>query len=79
MPSTTHVLGPLKAKSLNHTPTPAVNPDLSETDGWQARAQTMFQDEPETSDHDYYIGKARRRRKMTLMKWKFPASTPTVE
>jgi hypothetical protein len=20
---------------LNHTPTPAVNPDLSETDGWQ--------------------------------------------
>jgi len=35
-PSTTQVLGPLKAKSLNHTPTPAVNPDLSETDGWQA-------------------------------------------
>src|SRR3954449_3673255 len=34
-PSTTQVLGPLKAKSLNHTPTPAVNPDLSETDGWQ--------------------------------------------
>ena len=37
MPSTTHVLGPLKAKSLNHTPTPAVNPDLSETDGCQGR------------------------------------------
>jgi hypothetical protein len=35
MPFTTHVLGPLKAKSLNHTPTPAVNPNLSETDGWQ--------------------------------------------
>src|SRR3954454_3949349 len=35
MPSTTQVLGPLKVKSLNHTPTPAVNPDLSETDGWQ--------------------------------------------
>ena len=26
MPSTTHVLGPLKAKSFNHTPTSAVNP-----------------------------------------------------
>src|SRR3954462_7373813 len=37
MPSTTQVLGPLKVKSLNHTPTPAVNPDLSETDGWQGR------------------------------------------
>src|SRR3954470_15741226 len=35
MPSTIQVLGPLKAKSLNHTPTPAVNPDLPETDGWQ--------------------------------------------
>src|SRR3954463_7468456 len=35
-PSTTQVLGPLKAKSLNQTPTPAVNPDLSEIDGWQA-------------------------------------------
>src|SRR4051812_8953783 len=34
-PSTIQVLGPLKAKSLNHTPTPAVNPDLPETDGWQ--------------------------------------------
>src|SRR3954463_13467097 len=37
MPSKTQVLGPLKVKSLNHTPTPAVNPDLSETDGWQAK------------------------------------------
>src|SRR3954471_13552576 len=37
MPSTIQVLGPLKAKSLNHTPTPAVNPDLPETDGWQAQ------------------------------------------
>src|SRR4051812_24977383 len=36
-PSTTQVLGPLKAKSFNHTPTPAVNPDLSETDGWQVQ------------------------------------------
>jgi hypothetical protein len=42
MPSTTHVLGPLKAKSLNHTPTPAVNPDLSETDGWQGAQLHLY-------------------------------------
>jgi hypothetical protein len=29
---------------------------------------SMFQDEPGTSGREYYIGKARRRRKMSLMK-----------
>jgi hypothetical protein len=29
---------------------------------------SMFQDEPRTSGREYYIGKARRRRKMSLMK-----------
>ena len=27
---------------MNHTPTPAVNPDLSETDGWQAKDVTLY-------------------------------------
>src|SRR3954465_7832384 len=44
MPSTIQVLGPLKAKSLNHTPTPAVNPDLPETDGWQGQRLHVLAD-----------------------------------
>src|SRR3954468_17506191 len=56
MPSTTQVLGPLKVKSLNHTPTPAVNPDLSETDGWQAPEPNKSQNLLEGDIRRYVAG-----------------------